>query len=86
MEGYIMFSQSNNQTFLQGKKKELIFPGFVVIKVNTEATFRFCSFTFKEELILQTEKESTFRDKEGRTPRASVRAKISGLSPVQPYI
>lgn len=47
----------------QGKKKELIFPGFVVIKVNTEATFRFRSFTFKEELILQTKKEKTFRDK-----------------------
>jgi len=50
----------------QGKKKELIFPRFVVIKVNIEATFRYHSFTLEEELIQQTKKESTFKDKEGR--------------------
>lgn len=39
---------------------------FLGTKVKIKATFGYASFTFKEEVILQTMKESVLKDKEGR--------------------
>lgn len=39
---------------------------FLGTKVKIKATFRYVSFTFKEEVILQTMKEGVLKDKEGR--------------------